>query len=351
MVWISALFAVLGGGSPILSSLVFVVLSDVTPEPDRAAIFLRAGAINVFANIAMPPLAAWLMTINPWIPYIGSTGLLILGVLVYLAVPETLGYRLHNSSTPSNCSCHTAEDSPSLPDSVDTYYLEPTGLMAKLPLVVRKATAFLVDDWRIPALIIPFCGHMLIGSAGPLVLQYLSKRYMLTFAQGTLLIAIRNGMNVLSLVVIVPWLSTLLIKKRGLSDQRKDLYLARVSQVLVAIGWTLFAASPNWPLSVVSLTITSLGQGAMLLLRSFLASSVPANHIATTYSIIGMWDAFGTMVGAPFLASLFRGGLNLGPDWVGLPFYFIGLSSALFACLLFVIKLRRGEEESYLNRN
>jgi hypothetical protein len=223
--------------------------------------------------------------------------------------------------------------------------------MTKLSLVVREATMFLVNDWRIPALIVPFCGHMLIAAAGPLTLQYLSKRYMLTFAQGTLLIATRNGMNVLSLLVIVPQLSTLLTEKHGLSDQRKDLYLARVSQVLVAIGWTLFAASSNWPLSVVSLTITSLGQGSMLLLRSFLASLVPAHHIATTYSIISMWDAFGTMVGAPFLASLFRLGSNFGHDWVGLPFYVIGMFSAFFACLLFVIRLHRGDEESRSNRN
>ena len=85
-IWTSAFFSILGGGPPISSALYFVVLSDVTPEADRAAVFLRAGAVNVSANLFMPPLAAWLMTINPWIPFLGSTGLLVLAALLYISI-------------------------------------------------------------------------------------------------------------------------------------------------------------------------------------------------------------------------------------------------------------------------
>ena len=82
----------------------------------------------------------------------------------------------------------------------------------------------------------------------------------------------------------------------------------------------------------------------MLLIRSFLTSLVPGHHIGRVYSIISMWDSLGTMLGAPFLARLFKTGMEMGDAWVGLPFYFLGVGSGLFAGLLFVVRLRRGED-------
>lgn len=48
------------------TTFLFVVLSDITPEAQRANAFLRAGAFNILAQLVMPPLAAWLMKYNPW---------------------------------------------------------------------------------------------------------------------------------------------------------------------------------------------------------------------------------------------------------------------------------------------
>ena len=342
-IWISAIFSVLGGGGPVFSALFFVVLSDITPEAARAAVYLRAGAVNVSASLFMPPLAAWLMTITPWIPLLGSTGLLVLGSLLWLLIPETLDFQRPHPSTTSPPASHGAR-SPITFDSAVPNQSSSTSFVQRLLLSINEAITFVRKDWRVPLLIIPFCEHMLISASGPLLLQYISKRYDLTFAQGAFIITTRNSMNVLLLFVILPYLSTVLVKTLGLNSQKKDLYLARASQVLVAVGWTLLAASPNWPASMISLAVASLGQGAMLLVRSFLASIVSAHHIATVYSIIGMWDALGVMAGAPLLAKLYRYGLQLGSGWVGLQFYFVGLLSFLFACLLCLIRLREDED-------
>lgn len=348
-VWVSALFSILGGGPAVASALFFVVLSDVTPEADRAAVFLRGGAANLSANFFMPPLAAWLMTIDPWIPFLGSTILSASAAFMYLMVPETLDYRhpfLPSTSHPpspvagpTDITTTTSSSSTSSPPGSSTNFI------TRWTYEIKEATAFLRNDWRVPALIAPFCGHMLLVAAGgPLLLQYASKRYALSFSEGTLLITIRNGVNVILLILIIPYLSTYLIKSHGLSDQRKDLYLARASQLLTALGLTFLAASPTWPFSVAGLTIASFGQGAMLLVRSFMTSLVPAHHIARVYSIISMWDSLGTMLGAPLLARLFKRGMGLGGGWVGLPFYFLGLGSMVFAVLLFGVRLKRGED-------
>ena len=66
VVWFSTIFASIGGGSAMTTTFLFVVLSDITPEAKRANAFLRAGAINMLAQLVMPPLAAWLMRYSPW---------------------------------------------------------------------------------------------------------------------------------------------------------------------------------------------------------------------------------------------------------------------------------------------
>ena len=56
-------------------------------------------------------------------------------------------------------------------------------------------------------------------------------------------------------------------------------------------------------------------------------------------------DTLGIMFGAPFMAALFKRGLALGGFWVGLPFYFLGLTAGCFSLVLFVVGLRKGEDE------
>ena len=209
---------------------------------------------------------------------------------------------------------------------------------------LKKMTSFLTDDWRIPVLITPFLVHMLLSISSQLLLQYLCKRYALTLSEATLVATIRNGVTVLLLFIILPYVSTFVLKHYHLSGQRKDLYLARGSQVLVTVGWTLVGLSPNIPAVIVSLSIASLGQGAALLLRSFLTSLLPTNHIAQVYTAISIIDTLGVMGGAPLLAELFKRGLALGGAWKGLPYYFFGLTAALFTVLMFIVGLRKGEE-------
>lgn len=262
-----------------------------------------------------------------------------MGVMLWLLVPETLDCRCLYPPVTSH-PISAAVGSPVMIDPTVTDQPPSPGFVQRLLLIVNEASMFVSKDWRVPALIVPFCGHMLIAGSDPLLLQYISKRYSLTLSQGTFLLTTRNSINVVLLLVILPFLSKLMVENYGLNHQRKDLYLARASQFLVAIGWALLAASPNWPTSVISLGIASLGQGSMLMLRSFLGSLVPVRYIATVYSVAGMWDALGTMVGAPLLAKFYQSGMELGGSWVGLAFYFIGLLSFSFTCLLFLIQVR-----------
>ena len=344
MTWLSSLFALIGGGPVTTGALCFVVLSDITPQAKRAGTFLRVGAFNMFAQLVMPPLAAWLMAYNPSIPTFGGTVLMILSAILVILIPETLNFQ-QEAQIPPPYSEVVAQDlgqSPTdtLANSRPMAIVSTRSWLAKL----KRSASSLTKDYRIPILILPFLVHQLIGMNNPLLLQYLGKRYGLTFSKATLLMTIRSGVIVLLMFVILPYLSTAAHKRLGLSVQRKDLYLARMSQAFVAIGWILVGLSPNIPLVAISLAIGSLGQGATFLIRSFLTSLLPSHHIARVYSVISVVDTLGAMIGSPLLAGLFKRGLALGGGWVGLCYYFIGFLSVLVLSLLCTVGLRKGED-------
>ena len=266
---------------------------------------------------------------------------MILATLLYLVCPETLDFQKDSSSANEvHLTSLAAEDATQFSTRNETL----TGRARHGLLRLKQASAFVLDDWRVPALIAPFILHMLVGTIGALLLQYLSKRYGLTFSDATLLMTIRSGVIVLLLFVILPYLSTMIMQKFQLSGPRKDLYLVRASLAFLVIGWVFVGFSPNIPIVALSLAISALGQGFALLLRSFLTSLVPAHHIARVYSIVSIVDTAGMMVGSPLLAGLFKRGLALGGAWIGLPFYFTALIGFMFLILLLVIRLRKCEE-------
>ncbi|TKA32767.1 hypothetical protein B0A50_00992 [Salinomyces thailandicus] len=349
MTWLSSLYGLLAGGNPVMSSIFFVVLSDVAPQKLRAGVFLRVGAAELVTNLIVPPVAAWMMDFNPWIPSLMGTVFMIASFFVCRFCPETLNSRHpHGSPSQSHPPSPTRESAPPPPppDMSESQHSISANFPERLFYNIKGASAFIMQDWRVPALILPFVEHILIGTSKPLLMQYVSQRYGLTFSNSTLLLTILNGVRVLLLFVILPYASTLALQSFGLSVQEKDLYLARASQFFVFMGWTLVGLSPNIPLVAVSMAIASLGAGAMLLVRSFLTSLVPAHHIARVYSIISIVDTLGVMFGSPFLAALFNRGMELGGRWVGLPFYFLGVMSAAFAVLLFATRLRKDEVEA-----
>lgn len=344
--WAGTFFTALGGGSTVMSTLFFVLMSDVTDEAQRAGVFMRVGAFNLLASLLMPPLAAWWMRFNPWFPALIGTALMALTLVLFIWMPETKGYMDTDPIHPTQTTEPGVTDLPAPPPDISA---SRAPIATNFPILwfakLKEMTSFLTDDWRIPILITPFLVHMLLSLSTQLVLQYFSKRYALTLSEATLVMTIRNGVTVLLLFVILPYVSTFVMRHYHLSGQRKDLYLARGSQVLLTIGWMLVGLSPNITSVIVSLTIASLGQGAALMLRSFLTSLLPTHHIARVYTAISIFDTVGIMCGAPLLAGLFKRGLALGGAWVGLPFFFFGVMSAIFTGLMFAVGLRKGEDE------
>ncbi|KAH7305250.1 major facilitator superfamily domain-containing protein [Stachybotrys elegans] len=348
-VWLSTFSGLMAGGIDVANTLFFVMVSDVASEARRADIFFQMGAFGLGAMLTMPPLSAWLMQISsPWIPALMGTMLKVAGVVALSFCPETLCFHDKQSEASLGQPQPSGGSNDNNDGDHDNDGMHPSsrkqGWKGSWLDKLGESVTFLRNDWRVAALIVVFFGHALVGRGRLLVLQYASRRYSLSISEATLLSTARTVVMFLLYLAIFPCISKFMMRRPlAMSAQKKDLYLARASYILSSVGWSLVGAAPNIPLAAVSLGIAALGQGTTLLTRSFLASLLPPHQIARAYSLISVVEMVGGMLGSPALAAIFAHGLSLGGQWIGLPFFVIGLVSAAFTLVMFAVGLRRNE--------
>ncbi|KAK0386787.1 hypothetical protein NLU13_6623 [Sarocladium strictum] len=326
-VWFSACSGFMAGGIDTANTLFFVMISDVASEARRAEVFVQLGALSMGALLVMPPMSAWLMRIcSPWVPALIGALLKLAAVAVFHHCPETLS-RAERERRAMVGAVRWQE--PSKKSWLDKFH---------------QSSRFLLNDWRITALIATFFGQAFLGRNRLLILQYLSKRYSISISDATLLMTARTITMFLLFMFILPYISKLMIYRQLVaSAHHKDLYLAQASYVLWTVGWALLGLAPNEALAVASMGIAALGQGTTLLARSFLASLLQPHEVARAYSVVSMVEMIGSMLGAPALAAIFNLGLSWGRAWIGLPFIVIGLLSAVFTAVMFAVGLQRSE--------
>lgn len=337
--WASALHGLMAGSSPVVSALIFVIVADVVPEAERSKVFLQIGGVNLISSVCMPLLAAWLMEWTPWIPATAGTVLMALGVIVALFMPETLGYNEPPSEPATAEATNPAPSSDNDDDNNNSNNNTHNHITT-----LRNAISFLWLDWRVPALVLTFLIHLAVADVSSLLLQYVSTRYNLTFAEATTILTLRSVANILLLFLFLPFLAKYLTTTRGLCTQRTDLWMSRASMASWALGWLVFGLSPTLLSATAGMGITALGSGSFFLIRSLLTPLVPAHNVARLYSLISVVDTLGAMLGAPLLAGLFNWGLRVGGLGVGMPFYFLGAVCAGITVLLCVVGLRKGED-------
>ncbi|THX32436.1 MFS general substrate transporter [Aureobasidium pullulans] len=336
--WFSSLGNLAGGGSPVLSALFFVIISDVTTQETRSAVYLRIFAANLCANLICPPIAAWIMTFNPLIAIFLGIVCFAIGCPMCLLIPETLGYQ--DSNIKASKFQQSDEERPPLASKKDA-----RNFLQRCYEPLIESTQYFLQDKRVICLIFTFVPVMLTTTAVPLLLQYTSTRYSMSFSQATLLLTVKAGVTIVMFLGMQSWIYKLLAKS-GLSGRKRDLFLARGSACFMLLGIVAVGLSPNAILFTISLMIATLGGGFPVYLRSFLTDLVKPNKVAELYTVIGVVDTLALMVGGPLFAWLFERGLQLGGTFVGLPFLALGLIYA--AVLVFLLKIGHSSKESTL---
>ncbi|KAF1952033.1 MFS general substrate transporter [Byssothecium circinans] len=101
----SGLWQFFGGGTTTVSSIVWVIIADQTPQGKRSSTFSQIQAVFLIAEFVAVAVSAPLMRVDPWIPYLIASGCMLLGIFFTLFwIPESFPRELRGPKTPTRAS-------------------------------------------------------------------------------------------------------------------------------------------------------------------------------------------------------------------------------------------------------
>ncbi|RCI08561.1 hypothetical protein L249_8788 [Ophiocordyceps polyrhachis-furcata BCC 54312] len=309
-------FFLIGGGRHVTYSTVFSAVSDVTTEKTRASAFVTISLGSFMGGVVGPVVSSGLMQVtSPWLPYLMSFAMVLLGAALLMLVPETLPPRKKNPQDDYD------DDDDDDDTSILFSYL--TRLRASLSMLRKPELALVLVAFLAP---VPMS-----TAANQFFVQYVSKRFFWSMADAGYLQSVRGAVNVVLLLVVLPCLgnSKALLSRASSSSSpaAKDRYLAQLSAVALTLGCLLMAGE-SMPLVVAGFVVNTLGNGLAPLCRSLAAHLVAAHEQAGLQTLIAIVEASSSLFAGPALASALSAGMRRGGVWMGLPYF--GLAAFLF---------------------
>ncbi|KAJ5188076.1 Major facilitator superfamily domain general substrate transporter [Penicillium cf. griseofulvum] len=336
MVWMSAVFKIIGGGDQVLMAIAMVIVAEVFSEDERATALFRLQSCIQIAEILATPLSAYLMSFGPMFPYLLSIFIIIVGSIPALFLPETLKHakekQVNQESSEQN-----DESAQSQPSSKRTVLQEITRQVREFV----QSTRFIWTDSNICLMVFVMFVTVMSRQCTNLLLQYVSKKFDWSISRASLLISLRGIFALVTYLAIMPILAFLAAKYLNLHGKHSDHFLSKGSGVLSIIGFTVIFIAPTPAILIGGQVISSIGSSFMITTRSLATSLVQPDHAGTLYSAIAIAQGLGTVVSGPLFANLFRLGMRLGPAWMGLPFLQASVFFVFAVTALWHIRLGR----------
>ena len=256
--------------------------------------------------------------VGPWVPIGLVFGLAPLVIALSLFTPETLSLNIGRNTD------HGARVS-----------LEEHLQKAWQDLFLSIS---LLKNSNIALSLVAFIIHPVLFAASSSTLsQYASKYFGWSLAETSYLLS-PLGVLQLCVLLIVPKLAKTLTNKSGrfrLSEFSKDLFLLRLSLVLIIIGSVIEGMSHSIGFFFLGLTVTSLGSPNGPLSRAVVTAYVEPQQTSRLYALTSMLETGGSMLGGPVLAWCFSLGMSKRGIWAGIPwFYVAGLASFVLVSLM-----------------
>ncbi|KAK0625822.1 major facilitator superfamily domain-containing protein [Immersiella caudata] len=319
---VSPAFLVIGGGNGAIIAAFYATISDIVSEVDRASAFFFLSFAALMGPFVGPVLSSFLMQrASPWVPLLLTAAIALLGLGIIAFIPETLAPPKADDDE------QDSEEPPvntngSISSTISNHIRSSLSRLAK--------SASMLKTWSLILILSTFMIQDIeLVATSQFFVQYVSKRFDWSLAEAGYLLSIRGTINIILLLVILPGLSRLLVSSTTplqLSPARRDLVLAQVSAIFLAVGAFLLAG-PSVSLVIAGLALNTLGSGLSSLCRSLATTYVDAQHTTSLYSLISIADVIGSLYAGPSLAWLFHTGMRLGGLWLGLPY--VGLASLL----------------------
>lgn len=352
-VWLSSLAWLIGGGPVVAFAIIWTMMADVTTELERAELFFQFAIVSMASEFISGAFSSYLMTMNPWVPFLVGFGIIHAGLLFILLLPETMHAIPSRRPEPSNVELsdlsQDAEPKPQFQNEgqyhdesdLDTAadhhdHLSWSYPSEQHPSIWEKCRAsyrfymkpylFILNRKPVILLLTSFLVYRLSRGSSWFLSQYISTRYRWTLAQANMLVSSRPTVSVPMFLWGLPWLKRHVLDPRRTATE-KDLWLARASIACLTIGTLGIGLSPSVATLIPAMIVQTSGSGFMFLARSIITTLVERDETARLYTVVEILQSVGNIVASLSITGVFQLGLRLGGFWIGLAWI---MTSTLF---------------------
>ncbi|KXH42552.1 ATP synthase F0 [Colletotrichum nymphaeae SA-01] len=312
--WFGAAFQFIGGGAGMIQAMTWTMISDVVPISSLTAVYYKIGAIALAGELVVAPLSAYLLSKNPLLPLSVGMVLLIIGTCLPPFIPETLDLRRAADQEVEQTLSRSEEDA-----------RNKRTLKQQIIFAVKNdmghVYTFLIKSKSVISLVLGFNLTVIVKYVKiDIMSQYVHNLLGWSWAKATLLGTVSTVTNMVMLLAILPALSWLITKRTGVHPLVRDLWLTRMSGILLAVGCFMVAiAFAPWFL-ITALIIFSMGTVYTNICRAILNAVVEPHTIGTLNTAITWVEQVSLLVSAPVISGLLKAGNSAGGIWLGLPY-------------------------------
>lgn len=344
-----SVMTLVGGGIPVLMATLYAMAADVSSEETKCVLLKTAEFDLADTNRAtnflyltmgasggslLGPLVAGLLMerFDPWVPIAVVLSTIPIVFAMFVFIPETLTI------------------------NVKTQHAENVTLREHIGRGIKDLLQSLrmLKNKNIPLCLVTFFFAQVRFAAGSSTLaQYISKNFGWTLAETSILL---SPLGIVGIMVLasLPKVSELMTSRLGYTSFGKDLYLAKVSMLILTVSAFIRAFSPSIGLFLVGLFISAFGGAESALVRATMSTFVEPSYTSRLFALAGTVEVLGSFAAGPVMAWFFDRGMRWGGLWTGLPWFYLGVTCALAWLALVLVRAPRkswdgegifGEEE------
>ncbi|MCJ1382411.1 hypothetical protein MMC17_005524 [Xylographa soralifera] len=330
--WLSALILMIGGGLPVVNSVLFTMLTDVTQPAQRIQLMYILHTLSLLSGVIAPPLAALSMSSNLWLSFGVASILYVVQLIFAFAAPETKDFAKAHPRTETSSPSAEANETHDSTSTLDVREREPQSSSSNS---IRARVYRVVSE---PQILL--CLHIFfLKRAGfqsqPFVYQYASEKFGLKLEQTPWVRSALSISSVLVVGIVLP-LATWYLHAAGFRSRSIGLGVIRGSLMLLTVSFSgVWAAAriipfglgkpPLWlPDNQADLNeaniLCGFGEGLEPALQGYAASIIDAAQNAQLFTTIAFVETLARITFAPTMAKLYSEGRDANEIPNGAPF-------------------------------
>ncbi|KAI1350597.1 major facilitator superfamily domain-containing protein [Xylaria sp. FL0043] len=325
--YVAPIFIFIGGGPWASGALVFAAINRRITSGQRTPAFSIMEAISGIADLIGPALGTLTMENHIWIPFLLATSsftlmfvptLLLQNETPYLSIeiddirPRVDGPRFA-----------TSEEQPLLRSNsnIDNDQSSETSPIRSTIAIycITFGSFFLVS---------------LARDSNNFLIPWISWRFDESMARAGLIFSLRAIVSSIVFFVLLPLASSFISNVMKFGPFARDLLISSFSTLLLFAGSIAIAVSPSISALVVGFCIMTLGSGATVSLRAFLASKVDKSLSGRLFAATSATSTIGSLVGMPLMGALYS--LSISKEAVNISLPFV-MAAAAYLFVSFVI--------------